>query len=82
VTGTQTICKPASVDPALKDDAIELAETLPHQPQFNVSKQPPYSDQDIEDMLDLVRREDILCTSPTCYSVVGAGGTACGACCS
>jgi hypothetical protein len=80
MTGTQTTCSP---DPRLKDEAIKAVEVLPFHPHFNVDKQPPYTDEDIEEMLVTVRREDILCTTPTCYSVTGSGnpGTACGSCC-
>lgn len=45
-------------------------------------KQPPYTDEDIEGLLETVKTNRIVCSSPTCYSVAdGNGGTGCGSCC-
>jgi hypothetical protein len=69
------------LDKIAKDDAIMENEVYQYYPRFD--KMPPYTAEDIEHMMTLVRREHISCTSSSCYSVQGgSGGTACGACCS
>lgn len=64
-----------------KDDSIEEKEVLAAFPHFTIKKEPPYTEEDINEMLEIIKKEHILCTTPACYSVTGSGGTACGSCC-
>jgi len=65
-----------------KDDSIEEKEVLAPFPHFTIKKDPPYTDEDIEQMLKVIEQEHILCTTPACYSQNNpTSSPGCGSCC-